>query len=119
MAITGSRPTRRASIHGRAVRAERLDHRGVHRAFEIEFCAAGIDLTMRFADLLPPGGGPRLEFGLLLLRGGALDPEIAELLGGRRTVGRHDGRRRTFHASSSREDWGRIDRVSNRVAQAM
>src|SRR5580704_13986392 len=47
-----------------AVRAERLDHRGMHRAFEI-FCAAGIDLTMRFADLLPPGGGPGLEFGFL------------------------------------------------------
>jgi hypothetical protein len=29
----------------------------------------GIDPTMRFADLLPLGGGPGLEFGLLLLQG--------------------------------------------------
>jgi hypothetical protein len=38
---------------------------------------------MRFAVLLPLGGGPGREFGLLLPQGGALDLEIAELLGGR------------------------------------
>jgi hypothetical protein len=66
-----------------AVGAQSLDLRGVHRTFYIELCPAGIDLTMRFADLLPLGGGPGLEFGLLLQQGGALDLEIAELLGGR------------------------------------
>jgi hypothetical protein len=30
-----------------AARAERLDHRGMHRAFEIEFCAAGITKATR------------------------------------------------------------------------
>jgi hypothetical protein len=39
-----------------AVGAQGLDLRGVNRAFDIELCPAGIDLTMRFADLLPLGG---------------------------------------------------------------
>jgi hypothetical protein len=66
-----------------AVGPQSLDLRGVHRAFDIELCPAGIDLTKRFSDLPPLGGGPGLELGLLLLQGGALDLEIAELLGGR------------------------------------
>ena len=61
-----------------AVGPQSLDLRGVHRAFDIELCPAGIDLTKRFSDLRPLGGGPGLELGLLLLQGGALDLEIAE-----------------------------------------
>jgi hypothetical protein len=50
-------PARRASIRGAprplelfAVGAQSLDLRGVHRAFDIELCPAGIDPTMRFSE---------------------------------------------------------------------
>jgi hypothetical protein len=77
-------PSRSMTV--RAARGRSAEPRPSWRApaaLGIELCPAGIDPTMRFADLL--GGGPGLEFGLLL-QGGALDLEIAELLGGRRTV---------------------------------